>query len=140
MNETSVELKGVLQAYLQLCQELLALGAEESRALQRDEAYPAFDFHQKRKNLLPQLDKAVPLLRHWSRAWRNCPVKGPWDEDVKSLLAAAQNLVVKILILDRENQQALLRRGLVPARHIPSAVTQRPHFVIDLYQRQAGKR
>jgi hypothetical protein len=45
---------------------------------------------------------------------------------------------MKILLLDRENQQAMLRRGLVPARHLPPPAAQRPHFVAGLYQRHAA--
>ncbi len=43
---------------------------------------------------------------------------------------------MKIIVLDRENEQVLLRKGMVPARHLPSADRQRPHFVADLYRRQ----
>ena len=42
----------------------------------------------------------------------------------------------KIILLDRENEQGLLRRGLVPPRELPSVNRQRPHFVADLYRRQ----
>ena len=44
---------------------------------------------------------------------------------------------MKIILLDRENEQGLLRRGLVPARELPSVNQQRPNFVADLYRRQA---
>ena len=38
----------------------------------------------------------------------------------------------------RENEQALLRRGMIPPRHLPSAHRQRPHFVADIYRRQGA--
>jgi hypothetical protein len=44
---------------------------------------------------------------------------------------------MKIILLDRENEQSLLRRGMVPARELPSVNRQRPHFVADMYRRQA---
>ena len=44
-----------------------------------------------------------------------------------------QNLLVKILQLDRENQQALLRRGLVPARHVTACAAPPSHYVANLY-------
>jgi hypothetical protein len=46
-----------------------------------------------------------------------------------------QNLIVKILQLDRENQQALLRRGLVPARHVTSCAAPPSNYVASLYLR-----
>jgi hypothetical protein len=48
-----------------------------------------------------------------------------------------QSLLMKVLVLDRENQQAMLRRGLVPARHLPAVAVQKPHYVASLYQRNA---
>jgi hypothetical protein len=46
-----------------------------------------------------------------------------------------QNLIVKILQLDRENQQALLRRGLVPARHVTACAAPPSNYVANLYRR-----
>ena len=48
----------------------------------------------------------------------------------------AQELIMRVILLDRDNEQGLLRRGWSPAREIPSAQRQRPHFVADLYRRQ----
>ena len=42
---------------------------------------------------------------------------------------------MRIIVLDRENEQTRLRKGTVPARHLPSPNRQRPHFVADLYRR-----
>jgi len=57
---------------------------------------------------------------------------------VKSLFQAVQGTLMKVLLLDRENQQAMLRRGLVPVRHLPAAAAQRPHFVTSLYQKHSA--
>jgi hypothetical protein len=51
------------------------------------------------------------------------------------LLRQNQDQTMKIILLDRENEQCLLRRGLVPTRELPSANRQRPNFVADLYRR-----
>ncbi len=45
---------------------------------------------------------------------------------------------MKIILLDRENEQAMLRKGLIPASQLPSVNRQRPHFVSDCYRRSAG--
>lgn len=58
--------------------------------------------------------------------------------EIAELLRENQNLIMKILVLDRENEQALLRKGLVPLRHVPPANRQRPHFVSNLYQRNSA--
>jgi hypothetical protein len=57
--------------------------------------------------------------------------------EVPGMLRQVQDLIMKIIVLDRENEQMLLRNGLVPARHLPSVNQQRPHFVADLYRRQS---
>jgi DNA-directed RNA polymerase subunit H (RpoH/RPB5) len=54
------------------------------------------------------------------------------------LMRRTQDLTMKLIVLDRENEQALLRRGLVPPRQLPSVNRQRPHFVADLYRRQGA--
>jgi len=42
---------------------------------------------------------------------------------------------MKLLLLDRENQQALLQRGLVPPCHLATAAVQQPNFVANVYKR-----
>jgi len=37
-------------------------------------------------------------------------------------------LLPRILLLDRENQQEMLRRGAIPATQLPSAASQQPNF------------
>ena len=58
--------------------------------------------------------------------------------EIAELLRENQNLIMKILVLDRENEQALLRKGLVPLRQVPPANRQRPHFVSSIYQRNSA--
>jgi hypothetical protein len=132
------ELTSHLQNHLVLCEEVLALATRESQALSGGEEYQPFDFYQGRKALLSRLDDALNLLRTWRQAWQRLdPAERARYSEVKALLQAVQNSVVKILVLDRENQQALLRRGLVPARHVPSFAGQQPHFAAKVYRRHA---
>src|SRR5436190_5276489 len=83
--------------------------------------YQPFQFYQNRKTLLSRLDQSLNLLRTWRQAWQRLdPAERAQYSELKSLLQAVQDALVKILLLDRENQQALLRRGLLPARHVSS--------------------
>jgi len=59
--------------------------------------------------------------------------------EVKSLFRPYRVLLMRVLLLDRENQQALLRHGLLPARHLPATAGQQPHCVADLYRRHARR-
>jgi hypothetical protein len=132
------ELTTHLRGYLALCEEVLALTARESQALAGNEDYEPFEFYQGRKALLSRLNDALNLLRTWRQAWQRLdPAERARYSEVKTLLQAVQDSLVKILVLDRENQQALLRRGLVPARHVPSFAGQQPHYAAQLYRRHA---
>lgn len=116
----------------------MGLAVEENQALAKSNGYQPKDFYQKRKNLLPRLEQSLMALRKWrpNRSQAGITERVGCSE-VKSLIQAVQGLLMKVLLLDRENQQALLRRGLVPAQHLPAPAVQQPHCVADLYRRHA---
>jgi hypothetical protein len=133
--ETAAELRD----HQRLCGELLALSEAESRALGESENHGSFALHQARKQLLPRLKESVGRLKlRREERERRGPGDRAWSEDVARLLRESQELTMRILMLDRENEQALLRRGMIPASHLPPAPRQRPHFVAELYRRHAG--
>lgn len=130
------ELDRELRAFLVLCEEALTLFSRENRALAVPGDFQSFEFYQGRKNLLPRLDAAIPLLRKWRQAWQRLGAEEREQcSEIRALLQASQDAVVRVLMLDRENQQALLRRGLCPAQHLPPAASQQPGFVAQLYRR-----
>ncbi|MEP6662188.1 MAG: hypothetical protein ABJC04_00870 [Verrucomicrobiota bacterium] len=53
-------------------------------------------------------------------------------EDLNQHWKLCQDLLA---IIEREAQA--LRRGLIPARELPSVNQQPPHFVVELYRRQS---
>jgi hypothetical protein len=42
---------------------------------------------------------------------------------------------MRVLVIDRENEASLLRRGLLPARALPRAEQSQPNIVARTYQR-----
>ena len=125
-----------LREHLGLCQELLGLSEQENHALTGVGQPSQFEFYQRRKALLPKLDESLRRLRQLRGRWQNMDTAERQQySEVPALLRQNQDLVMRVIVLDRENEQALLRRGLVPPRHLPSASQQRPHFVADLYRR-----
>ena len=126
-----------LQGHLSLCQEILNLVEKESYALHHSDAGPSFESYQTKKNLLPRLNQSLNQIRQHRATWQKLsPTDRAQFPEVPGLLRQNQDLIMKIIVLDRENEQALLRKGLVPPRQLPSANRQRPHFVADLYRRQ----
>jgi flagellar biosynthesis/type III secretory pathway chaperone len=126
-----------LNQRLLLCHELLKVVEREGHALRRADHPSLFEFYQHRKNLLPRLNQSLDTLRrhrvHWQKLGMDERARHP---EIGMLLRQNQDLTMKIIVLDRENEQGLLRRGLVPPRELPSVNRQRPHFVAELYRRQ----
>jgi hypothetical protein len=126
-----------LQARLALCQEVLDVIEREGHALRRTDNPSLFEFFQLRKNLLPRLNQSLDTLRKHRVNWQKfSPDERARHSEIGSLLRQNQDLTMKIILLDRENEQSLLRRGLIPAGDLPSVNRQRPHFVAELYRRQ----
>ncbi len=126
-----------LQEHLAVCQELLQATEQEGQSLRRTDKPSLMEFYQRKKNLLPRFNQSLDGLRKHRVNWQKLSLdeRAGWPE-VGVLLRRNQDLTMKIIVLDRENEQALLRRGLVPPRELPSVNRQRPHFVADLYRRQ----
>lgn len=125
-----------LKSHLAVCEEVLLLAERENQALRGPGDYPADEFAQRRKTLLPRLTQSLECLSRNRAAWqRLSTTERARYAEAGALLRANQDLIMRIIVLDRENEQALLRRGLVPPRHLPPADRQRPHVVAGLYQR-----
>lgn len=123
-----------LAAFHALCEEVLALVSGENQALSGNADYRPVEFNQARKGLIPKLESALIKLKLQRQGTRNASR----SEEATKLLQAIQCLLMKVLLLDRDNQRALLRRGLVPAAHLPPAAAQQPHYVAGLYRRHLG--
>lgn len=127
-----------LRSYLTLCDEALALSTRENQALTGGGEYHPFEFFQLRTSLLPKVENALLHLRKWREIWlRVSPAERAGCSEVKVLFQSVQSLLMKLLLLDRENQQAMLRRGLVPSRHLATAAVQvqQPNYVANVYKR-----
>jgi hypothetical protein len=131
-------LAGTLRRHIEICREMLGLVERESHSLIDPEPPSQFGSFQARKVLLPMLEESVRQLRTQRLEWQRLdPEQRANHSEAQALFQDARDLVMKILTLDRENEQALLRRGLIPPRHLPPANRQRPHFVAELYRRSA---
>jgi hypothetical protein len=133
-------LVGDLKVHLIFCENALALAAEENRTLHLPESFEPRLFQPQRQRLLLGLDLSLTRLRTWRQVWQEI---SPEEQErcslVKPLFQSITDLLMRVLVLERENQQALLRRGLVPPRHLSLAAgPQPPHYVANLYRRHAA--
>ena len=138
MNSISASIAD-LNRQLELYRELLAVVEKEGRAL-RDAGDPSpVSPPDVRKTLMPRLDEALENLKSHREQWRQTPeAERACHPDFPQLLRQCQDLIMKIIVQDRENEQALLRRGLVPPKQLPSVNRQRPNYVANLYRKQGS--
>lgn len=135
----AMEILADLRAQQSLCRDLLALAERESQWLRSGQQDGSFDATAARKALLPELTQIVSSLRRHREAWQKLtPAERAAQPEITFLIRQVQDLIMRVILLDRENEQGLLRRGLIPAREIPPAQQQRPHFVAGLYRKSAS--
>jgi hypothetical protein len=138
MNSSSQIIKD-LNYHFAVTQELLDLAEREGQTLRQPDSALLFDFYQTRKNLLPRFTESLETVRRHRVNWQRLTLDERAEfPQVAALLRRSQDLTMKVIVMDRENEQHLLRRGLVPPRELPSVNRQRPHFVADLYRRQSA--
>jgi hypothetical protein len=127
-----------LRSYLSLCEEILDLISHENQSLSGQGVYHPLEFQEKRRELLPNIELLLAKLRSRRLVWQQAP-KPERDHcsEITPLFQNIQDKLMKILLLDRENQQIMLRRGMVPTNHLP-APTPKPNYVASVYQRHAS--
>jgi hypothetical protein len=129
-----------LRSHQALCEQLLQIVQRENQSLCAGDNTSTYEYYQGRKNLLPLLEQSLSRLKQHRVEWQRLNAEERTEyPQIATLIRSSQELINKILMMDRENEQLLLRRGLLPANKLPPAQQQRPHFVADLYRRNIGK-
>lgn len=127
------ELAQHLRGHLKLCEDILSLVERENAALKQAESGLEATA---RKQLLPGLELSLAKLKTLRADWLKLPADVRKQQpEIAGLLRQNQDVIMKVIVLDRENEQTLLRKGMVPTKHLPSANRNRPHYVADLYRR-----
>ncbi|MBL9170449.1 MAG: hypothetical protein JNN07_22120 [Verrucomicrobiales bacterium] len=126
-----------LESYQALGRQILDLVEQEASLLAQGE--PGLPKHttEAKQRLLPQLATALQSLRQHRMAWQQ---RGPHDRtnhpEVTVALRSTQDLLMRVILRDRENEQRLLRAGSIPSRHLAKVQSPaQPNYVADLYRR-----
>ena len=128
-----------LRAHQAICRELLNLAERESQALRQNETEALNEVYQAKKLIQPRLNDSLEKVRQDRLHWQSLgAAERSSQPEISFLVRQVQDMILRVILLDRENEQGLLRRGLIPARELPSAQFQRPHFVANLYRRQSA--
>jgi hypothetical protein len=131
------QLEKDLKAQLRLYEDILAIVEKENVALKQTDSNA--EAAAARKAVLPDLEASLGNLKKHRERWLKLPEPTRAQHpEIAGLLRQNQDVIMKIIVLDRENEQTLLRKGLVPPKHLPSAKRNQPHYVADLYKRGGG--
>lgn len=131
---------GDLRQHLDICTQLLRLSERENAILTGAGEADLKPFENLRKNLLPKLEQSLMRLKQHRQRWQQLtPAERAQQTEVGELLRQNQDMIMKVIVVDRENERSLLRRGMVPAQHLPPAQRQQSNFVSELYRRQSGR-
>ncbi|MBX3743682.1 MAG: hypothetical protein KF833_00085 [Verrucomicrobiae bacterium] len=134
------EIAAVLRENLALYETVWRAVSEEGEELRSDTGQVPVRQGRDKKDLLPRLVASLDALASSRAAWQaGGPAARARHPEVGALVRQSQDLLMKIIVMDRENEQMLLRKGMFPARELPSVNRQRPHFVTDLYRRQGAR-
>ena len=126
-----------LHDHRRLVEEVLSWVETEARALSSGQSSGAGATLEAKRALLSQINQSLRRLKLEREAWQAMPMaERNRHPEVISLMQATQDLLMKTLLRDRENEQALLKLGEVPAQHFSKIQAPvKPHFVSDLYRR-----
>ena len=91
----------ILTAHLELCEDTYQILSEENHLLQRKDVGFGEDFISRKTDLLKRLDSSLQALKNLNA---NPMTK---SEHTNSLIKKGQQKLMKILLLDRENERLL---------------------------------
>ncbi len=128
-----------LRGHYGLCQDILVLVEQENRILRGTEDVDLQKLAPQKKNLLLKLNLSLDRLRQVRTRWQQLtPSEKIEYAEVGGLIRQNQDLILRILMLDRENEQHLLRRGMLPATQLPPVQRQNTQMATALYRKQSS--
>ena len=132
-----LELERELRGHLELCGEILAVVQREHQHLKANRVSDLAEFFKTREGMLNRVTDAQQKMFAHKATWlRMDPAGREQYPAVGALIRQNLDLIMKIVLLDRENEQQMLRHKMVPAEHLPPPERQKPHYVAQLYNRQ----
>lgn len=97
----------ILESHIDLCERVYALLLEENRILKQTGKAPDEEFLSRKRLILSELETSTPRVREAAVA------NGTKTPQQRALIEKAQQAVLKTLLLDRENEQLLLKSTLM---------------------------
>ena len=124
-----------LQAHINLCGEILTAVQQEHQSLKANQVDDLTKLQNSREGMLKQLTNAQNEITSHKDAWNTLSNSQKQTmPEIGQRLRHCTDLIMKIVALDRENEQLMLRNKLVPPGHLPPAERQNPNLVAKIYK------
>ncbi len=102
------QVEAVLREHIRLCSDLHDLLLEEGRVMRSTNSPPDEAFLLKKREFLPVLDKGLQLLQKVNEN------PSAFPSHLGTLVTEARDQIMKLMMLDRENERLLLKASLPP--------------------------
>ena len=134
-------LKDELRAYTKVCEEINSIVQRENHLLKSNSPQGIYRFQQSRRELLERLVSTQQRISVHKASWVRVPAAARTKHpEVSAIMRKTMDLIMRTIVLDRENEQLLLRHQMVPPNALPSTRRQDPRFVTQLYSQSQRPR
>lgn len=100
--------EAILNEHVRLCSDLHELFIEEGKIMRSTGAPPDKEFLERKESFLPVLTKGLELLQRINEKPEDFP------RSLSPLVAECRDKIMKLMMLDRENERLLLKTSLPP--------------------------
>lgn len=124
-----------LRTHHNLCSSILVTVQHEHQQLKSGGVKDLKDFFKHRNGMLERINDAQQKLFAQKAAWQQLtPEERAKQPKIAGLIQKNLDLIMKVILLDRENEKLLLQNKLVPASRLPPAGRQNPNLVAQRYK------
>jgi len=124
-----------LHAHNDLCNSILVTVQHEHQQLKSGGVKDLKDLFKHRNGMLERINNAQQELFAQKTAWQQLtPKERAAQPKIAGLIQKNLDLIMKVVLIDRENEKLLLQNKLVPPGHLPPAGRQNPSLVAQRYR------
>jgi len=100
--------RAILQEHIRLCSDLHELFLEEGQLMRSTGTAPDGEFLERKGQFVDVLDKGLQLLREINASG------APLPRSLQPLVEECRDKLMKLMMIDRENERLLLKTSLPP--------------------------
>ena len=128
-----------LNDHLTICEKAYELVQEENRVLNSPTPRNAYAHADRRKELLERVTGSMVRVKAHKVVWEKLPLsERSKSMDISNLIKQNMDLIMKTVMLDRENEKLMLQHGMAPPDRLPSSRQNNPSAVAGMYQRHSN--